>query len=210
MENEILYAVFPLVPFAIGAGASILGGLLGGRSSPSDREKRLKGQFDTATSAEGRESRESRQAQRDFDPRSAVLESTRAQFEILRPDFEDQQERLVGSAVGQGRLRTGFLTEDQEDLTRQQRDRFAQFASRQALGAESLNLRNIEGRARSQDRFGDFLTGGIDQELNEREARDQSRARFGESIGQIGGFLAGGLFNKGGLTRPGGRGVSRR
>ncbi|KKM73666.1 hypothetical protein LCGC14_1408110 [marine sediment metagenome] len=140
MENEIVYAVFPLLPFAVGAGASLLSGLFGGGSKPSEREKRLKGEFDTATGAEGRESRESRQAQRDFDPRSAVLESTRAQFEILRPEFEDQQERLVGSAVGQGRLRTGFLTEDQEDLDRRQKDRLAQFASRQALGAEALNL----------------------------------------------------------------------
>ncbi len=205
MEHEILYAQISLLPFAVGAGASLLSGLFGGGSKPSEREKRLKGRFDTLTGTEGREARDSRQAQRDFDASAAVRESTLGAFNILKPEFQFERDRLVGSAVGQGRLRTGFLTEDQGRLDRQQKDRLADFASRQAVQAAGLNLRNITSRARAQDRFPELITGGIDQELNEREARDRRRQAFAGSLGRVGGFLGGGLFNRAPAAAGGGR-----
>lgn len=137
--------------------------------------------FRRALSAEEEEARRSREAQRGFDAGARVREAARGAFDFIRPDLEETIGDIRGSAVGAGRLDTGFLTEDEDRAIRTATDRLNSFIATQGLQAAGLDLRNIEGRSRAQNRFLEALTAQMDRE----QARRNAQFGFDDFLGQV-------------------------
>ena len=198
MEDQILMAI-PIAPLLIG-GASLLGSIFSGGSKSSTEKdaaanlKKFRGQLFTGIGEERREARSSRQAQREFDPHTSARESSMATFKLLQPEFRRQMEDLIGGAVGGGRLQTGFVLGDAREQERRQINQMGNIIKTGSLQAEGLNLRNIEGRAGSQDRYLDALLGGMDIEQARENAAKQSRSSMSGTLGNIAGMAFGSAF----------------
>lgn len=149
---------FPLLPLAIGAGASLLGGALTrGRGAGRD-ERRYRGQADAAMGRLGTYGNawEDRYLSglEGFDPEAAYGSALTAELDDYDDEFGRRFSGQLGSMVGQGRspAYSGFGLRDAQETVRQgqrERGRIRQ-ASGERLAQTRLGL---------LDRMGDYALG---------------------------------------------------
>lgn len=139
--------------------------------------------FEDALRREGGERSSIRREGREFDAQEAFQETARAGYEELQEERGRALEDLRGKQVGAGRTRTGFGFEDQDRLMEEMEEDFQRQLASRALDAEQMNLRNLEGRRRS-NRYLDLLT-------SERAREQKEEAALFKAGGQILGTAAG-------------------
>lgn len=125
----------------------------------------------------------------EFDAREYAKEAAGASFADYEEDFEKGIRDLRGQQVSMGRLRTGFATEDEDELVQDLNRRTARELARGAFTAAGLDLENqnlIDERA-----------AGLHDVLQARRNQNQKKRRgllgfLGGAVGGVGGFLLGG------------------
>lgn len=154
----------------------------------SATERMLRERFRSGVAAEGGAADAARKRVQQFNPGDAVREFATGAFDTFQHDLARNLEDLRGRQVGMGRLDTGFATEDSDRMIefglRDLNNRIAQ----QALGAANLELGAIGIENQARDRYLELLTGGLDREIAEREARfgvDDFLASAFETAGSI-------------------------
>ncbi len=132
-----------------------------------------------------------------FDPTEALGRYGDAAYRGFERNLGREMETLRGSAVGAGRLDTGFQTEDEDRVVTDLGERYHDSLARQSLGATSLELRNLEGvgayGAGQQNSYLDLISGQLDRETAEKNAK---KKLIGDVLGSLfgaGGRIAGGL-----------------
>lgn len=133
-----------------------------------------------------------------FDPTAALERYGEASYRGFERNLGRQMGELRGSAVGAGRLNTGFQTEDEDRVVTDLAARYQDDLARQSLGATSLELRNLEGvgayGAGQQNTYLDLLSGQMDRETAER---NEKKKLIGSILGSL--FGAGAKIASGGL-----------
>ena len=124
----------------------------------------------------------------EFDPTQAVEQFGRGFLDEAREGLGQDFESLVGGAVGQGRLRTGFFQRDAGRLFQDFNRRVSNAIAQQSLEASRQSLANIQGLQRTgtnllQQQI-DLLGGAFDRATAEENANRG---------GGFGGFLKGAL-----------------
>jgi len=170
---------FPIIGAGI-AAAGALGGLFGA-GGKSKRQKGMERRFDQTLNEFGQDARstegaDARSRLSGFDPHQSFLESVKAGFSQLQPQFAKERENLFGQQVRMGRLRSGFGFEDVDRLRVGQQRVVADMIGNRALDTAGLDLRGRESSAtlasgvneRAKDRFGEFLTAGLEGEEQQR------------------------------------------
>lgn len=131
----------------------------------------------------------------DFDPSQAVSEFGRGFLDEAREGLGQDFESLIGSSVGQGRLRTGFFQRDSGRLFQDFNRRVSNAIAQQSLEASRQRLQNLQGLqgfgANLLGQQADVLGGAFDRGTAERNARGGNV--FGKILGTAGGFLLPGI-----------------
>lgn len=124
---------------------------------------------------------------RDFDATTAATTASRAAYEDIYDDLAKNIERLRADQVGMGRLRTGFATEDEDELLEDANRALANAIARNALSATSMNLSASNALANygtaARSRYLDLLAGGLDRAQMEENARKKRRGGIGALVG---------------------------
>jgi hypothetical protein len=132
----------------------------------------------------------------DFDARDFARETAQASFADFAEDHARGISDMRGSAVGMGRLRSGFADEDEQRFTQDMHGRLARELARGALHAGSLDLRNIEGMggdATEARRGADAaLAGSLDRAQAAENERQKRRRGLLGMLGAGAGALIGG------------------
>ncbi len=133
-----------------------------------------------------------------FDPTESLERYGEASYRGFERNLGREMETLRGSAVGAGRLNTGFQTEDEDRVVTDLAERYQDSLARQSLGATSLELRNLEGvgayGAGQQNTYLDLISGGLDRETSERNAKKKLLGNvLGGAFGAAGRIFGGGL-----------------
>lgn len=132
-----------------------------------------------------------------FDPSQAVSTYGAGFLDEAREGLGQEFEGLVGSAVGSGRLRTGFFQRDAGRLFQDFNRRVANAVAMQSLNAAQLDLQNIQGLSRVGTDLltqqADVLGGAFDRATAEENA--QGGSLFGRLAGAAAGFVLPGVGN---------------
>lgn len=156
------------------------------KASTGERTNRLEGTVDAR--------------REEFDARDYLADTTGAAFEQFKESFGENIDSLRGQQVGRGRLDTGFAFEDEDMLFRNMgRDLNRQLSS-MSLNAAGLDMRNTEGMAgdaaQASSVYDSAVSGALDRETAEMNARDQKKKNrlglLGAVAGGVGGFFLGG------------------
>jgi hypothetical protein len=131
-----------------------------------------------------------------FDPTASLERYGEASYRGFERNLGREMETLRGSAVGAGRLNTGFQTEDEDRVVTDLGERYQDSLARQSLGATSLELRNLEGvgayGAGQQNTYLDLISGQMDRETAERNAKKKLLGNvLGAGLGAAGMFFGG-------------------
>lgn len=134
-----------------------------------------------------------------FDPTESLERYGQAAYRGFERNLGREMESLRGSAVGAGRLNTGFQTEDEDRVVTDLGERYQDSLARQSMYATSLEQRNLEGvgawGAGQQNTYFDLISGQMDRETAERNAKKKL-------IGDV----LGGLFGAGARVASAGLG----
>lgn len=134
-----------------------------------------------------------------YNAQEAASTAARGHFDQFQEEIDKRLREFRGTQVGQGRLDSGFRFEDEDELWRQGLSDLGRTFAQNAMQAEGLNLRNMEGIGG----YGERVTGrGLDVMASERDAgiaeeelrrRDQANRRSGlfGTLGRVGGTLLG-------------------
>lgn len=135
------------------------------------------------------------QAARQFDPTAYVDRAATGAFNTFRRDLDRAIGDYRGSAVGMGRLDTGFATEDEDRITTELGQRLADTLAQNSLQAAGLYQRNIEGigefGARQRERYLEELAGVSDRAQAEENAKKKRKGGLFGTIGTVLGAGAG-------------------
>lgn len=131
----------------------------------------------------------------DFDPSEAVSRFGSGFLDEAREGLGQDFESLVGSAVGSGRLRTGFFQRDSGRLFQDFNRRVSNAIAMQSLEASRQSLQNIQGL----QTFGtnllqqqtDVLGGAFDRATAEENA--EGGGFFGKILGGAAGLVLPGV-----------------
>lgn len=130
-----------------------------------------------------------------FDPSAAMQKYGDAAYSRFSKGLTRDVESLRGQQVGMGRLDTGFATQDEDRLVTESGDRFRGDIASHALDAAGLDLRNIEGVGQYGQNQGntylDMLSGQLDRETAESNAKKQMWSSILSSAFGAGGMIAG-------------------
>ena len=143
-----------------------------------------------AMNREGQAAVESRGALKAHDPMEYANESAQGTYDYLKRDAFRDLDDLRGSQVGSGRLRTGFGYQDQDRLWEGFMDRVGSQISANAMEGSRQKLSALTTDYSSQDRYGDYLAGGIDQET---DRYNEEQRKKGGVLGTIGTIAGGAL-----------------
>lgn len=140
------------------------------------------GRFRSALGEEREATRGATRELRAFDPREYAQESARAMFGQFREQLGEDFESMRGRQVKAGRLRSGLGMEDQDRFMRDRLDRLDRaLATRsQTAAGQELQKQGLLGQFRG--RYMDALSGQLDRETAEENAR---RARMSALLGGI-------------------------
>lgn len=132
---------------------------------------------------------------REFDPTQAVTTAAEGAWGQILPQVRDTIRDLRGRMVGAGRLRGGYGEMDEDEVWNRATQNLTSEIARNAMGAASLDLQNIQGIGgygeRVTNRYLDLLSGERDREMMEREMERQRRASRWGTIGSLVGGIAG-------------------
>lgn len=182
----------------LGIGGALAGKLFGGGG---DKPKRsvLDAEFDAARADARSTGRDLERTYIDraksFDPSKALDDYARGAFGQVSQNISDQLRDLTGRAVGSGRLNTGFFDEDQGEVVNRNLSDFNNQLLSHALDAESMGLQNLQSlgsyAANKQNTYYDLLSGGMDRETAEENARRQREASLFGGLAQLAGTYIG-------------------
>lgn len=179
------------VPLAM-AGASLLGGLFGGRGGNSQREDPRFGAFDAHIQRAGRRGNQAEEEYlrriRSFDPMQAALQATQAQYAAAMPEIRRSIADLRGAQVGQGRINTGFGMNDQDLLLQQNLNNLNQGLIQRAMQATQMQMQNtgqLGQYGMNQSNLYLDATLGRAQSAQDRRAQEEAsrRGMWGNLIG---------------------------
>jgi hypothetical protein len=139
-----------------------------------------------------------------FDARSYVNDVAGSAFSSFRENLGREIANIRGSQVGAGRLRTGYGTEDENNLT----DRHVENLNRQVAGASmqaasiDSNMRGAElGHAEGQqNRYLELIHGQRDYETAQRNTKNERRGNMASGIGALLGAGIGMMVPGGGIA----------
>lgn len=121
-----------------------------------------------------------------FDPTAALKTYGDAAYSGFSRNLNVAQKKLRGQEVGMGRLDTGFGTEDEDRLTADLAGRYQQDLAGKSLEAEGLGLKNTEDIGQfgqnQQNQYLDLLTGGLDRETADANAK---KAMWSNILGSV-------------------------
>lgn len=139
-----------------------------------------------------------------FDPTQAINTYAQGAWNQASANMNDTLTKLRGSAVGAGRLDTGFFDEDQGQVYRDTVNHFTDAVTQQAVNAAQMQLQNNNSLGSfAQDRtnmYADMLASRREQQINDERAAAAAKKKkkggigglLGKVAGGIGGFLIGG------------------
>lgn len=114
-----------------------------------------------------------------FDPMKALTGYAQGAMASTQANMNDELTALKGSAVGAGRLDTGFFDQDSGDVVRRNMADFNSKIAQQSMNAAGLEEQNNEdiGRMGEQQRtdYYDLVTGQRDYRTGKQNAKRQSR-----------------------------------
>jgi hypothetical protein len=130
-----------------------------------------------------------------YDPSQALNTYAQGAYNTFNQGFKQNLSDLKGSAVGAGRLKTGFYDQDVGRLATTMGNQEQQAIAGQALNAASLKASTL-GTATGyqedeQNRYLDLLSGQLDREQAQRNANAQQTAGIFGGLGELGGAAAG-------------------
>lgn len=135
-----------------------------------------------------------------FDAREGAAETARGIGADLSMDLNRNLERARGTAVGMGRLETGFFDQDRGRLFEDFNARLANAIAQQSLQAESLNLQNNQSIGafgqNVSNRFVNLLGGATQAGVEEQSAQNQRGGLFGRLLGGAAGMVLPGIGNE--------------
>lgn len=147
-----------------------------------------------------------------FDPYESAQTAARAQVAAVREQFGEDLDDLRDFNAGIGRLETGYGGMDEDELFEDVVDRTSRQIASNSLAATSLDLQNTQGIGaygeRTTNRYLDLLSGGLDREQAERNARRAERASLWGTVGGLAGGVAGSFL--GPIGGAAGAAVGRR
>lgn len=159
-------------------------------SSARDRGRRLTGLYDERAE--------------DYDPYEDAERASMATGRRLYEDFGRDLGDLRGSLVGSGRLRTGYGAQDEDRLYDRFQDRLSNTLAQNSMRASAMDLQHTQGMGRmgsqSQGRYLDLLTGEMDRQQAERNARRQQQSSLWGTVGGIAGGALGTLLGPAGTA----------
>lgn len=131
------------------------------------------------------------QALEDFDP----TQNLKTYGAAAAGDFDKTLKRSVsdlqGSAVGAGRLNTGFYDQDQGRLVTDLAGQYQRDLASHAMEASGQKLRATESAAsmneEEQNRYLELLAGGMDREQAAANAKQQSQESLYGALGEVAG-----------------------
>ena len=130
-----------------------------------------------------------------FDPTAALQQYGQAAYGDFSQQLGQQLSDLKGSAVGAGRLKTGFFDTDTGRLTQTLAGQYQRDLSSQALAASGQKLGATEAAAgigeEEQNRYLDLLSGQLDRDTAAQNARRQQQGGLLSGLGSLAGTLGG-------------------
>lgn len=133
-----------------------------------------------------------------YDPRGALRESVGSLYDQFKQGVGRQITGLRGRLArsGGGRLASGYGELDESEAVYDMERDLNRNVSGLALQAEGLNLRNQEGLGQygqnTTGRYTDLLSGQIDRETAERNAKRQQKGSLWGSLASVAGSVLGG------------------
>jgi hypothetical protein len=184
----------PLLAAAgLGLGTGLLSGALSGLAGRKSAQQRtLENRFLASLNPEQQRADVAEdyylQQAMAFDPERALRQYGDAASASFQRELRRQLRDLAGSAVGAGRLNTGFYDEDQGQLVSDLASRYNEAFASRALEAAGMNLGRIQdiGRfgERSRNNYLDLIASQLDREEAARNARRRAWTdAFGSSLG---------------------------
>lgn len=126
-----------------------------------------------------------------FDPGAAFKEYATGANAQFHTQLADELTGLRGSEASGGRLKSGFFDQDQGHVVTRLADTFQSDLNRHALDTAGMRQRQIEGegamaQGATQD-YNDLLSGQVDRETANDNARRQQRSSFWNGLIQVAG-----------------------
>lgn len=117
-----------------------------------------------------------------YSAENAAKRTAQAQYEGIQTPLAESIERLRGEQVGRGRLNTGFGYEDEDRLVRDIHQDLNRRIAENSLAAQGYELqaRGLEG---------DLVSGGLDREQAEKNAKKKRRGGLFGALGSIAGTI---------------------
>lgn len=129
-----------------------------------------------------------------YNPMANIKASAEGAFNVYRRRLKEDMESLLGSQVGQGRVRTGYGMQDQDRLMLESTDRLNSEILRNAMLGEQLSFQNMMGLGEYGARTsGDIRQGVADLEATERDRRAQEKQSKRSFWGNLAGSAMGAL-----------------
>jgi hypothetical protein len=186
------------IPLAASAAGSVISSVMGNRqqNQTRDRYDRRTAMVNRQLSQIGAQGREASQEYLDrlrtFDPMAAATQAAEAQYQTALPLIQRQVNRLRGSQVGHGRLRTGYGMQDQDELLERNYANLNQSMIARAMQAAEM-------QAQANRELGAYGEGArnlyIDATLGrERSRYEQEMANQASQRGMYGNLLAAGIY----------------
>lgn len=128
-----------------------------------------------------------------FDPTASLKTYGEAAYGDFNRNLQRNIGDLRGAAVGAGRLRTGFYDEDVGRLTTDLAGQYQRDLASHAMDAAGLKASTLGTatgyREDEQNRSLDLMSGQLDRETAERNARRAEKAAMWGGIGQVAGTV---------------------
>lgn len=137
-----------------------------------------------------------------FDPSAALDRYAGGVTSRLRRDIGRDVDTLRGQQVGMGRLDTGFATEDEDRVVTDLGERAQEDLDRAALQTTGMDMQNYQNVGQygqnTRNTFLDLMSGGLDRETAEANAKRQMWASIVSGLTGVAGAAVGGggLFGK--------------
>ena len=172
-----------LIPVGIGLGSKLLGGLFGGGKPKTDpRAEELNNRFLSALNPTQKRADTASdyflKNAMSFDPTAALETYGKAAYGDFQSGLKKNLADLESSAVGAGRLDTGFYDEDQGQLIKDTTAQYQRDLAGQAMNAAALQQRNTEAVGSygtgEQNTYLDMLSGALDRAQAAKNAKNQN------------------------------------
>lgn len=129
-----------------------------------------------------------------YDPMASVQQYGQAAGAQANTYLTQELDKLRGSAVGAGRLDTGFYDSDQGDLVKSVHQDLNEKLAMQGVNAAGLQLQQYgqmgNWAGQQQQQYYDLLTGQLDRDTSERNAKRAASAAKWQAVGSAVGGIA--------------------